>query len=148
MLHQYWEPGYGGDVSVATPFYAGVAEAGGSLHRYGAQAEVPRFDALLVFAGWGAALTPVRPLSLYAGIRVGNYRMMFDHDTYAGVRNESEVTLGVHTRADLRLGNGWTAYASGSFLQTYTYIRLRSVYVGAGISRTVRTPGWLRDLLY
>ncbi len=147
LVDTYWEQGYGAELSVTTPFYAGTAELGGALHRFDARtADVPRFDAVAVFAGWGVELHPVRWAGWYNGVRIGNYRMSFDDDTFAGVRNESELLVGLHSRIDLELG-GWTVFGGVTLQQVYTFIRMRSVHVGGGLRYRMRAPGWLQEVL-
>lgn len=148
LFHAYWKPGYGGELTLGTPFYFGVAEGGVALHRYEIlRPDVPRFDALLAYVGWSVAVRPARRLTWLTGVRVGNYRMSFDDDTFAGIRNESELTLGLHSRLQARVTEHWSIYGGASLLQTYTYIRLRNVYLSAGLSRRMTTPGWLRTFL-
>jgi hypothetical protein len=147
-IHDYWRPGYGGELSLATPFYFGIAEAGGAYHRYDvADPSVPRFDAILAFAGWGIPLSPSPYVSWYNGFRLGNNRMTFDVDTFAGIRTENEFMLEVNSTLHLRLPQGLGIFGSARFSQTYTFIRFRTIYVTAGISYRTPSPRWLRTLL-
>lgn len=147
-IHDYWRPGYGGELSLATPFYFGIAEAGGAYHRYDvADPSVPRFDAILAFAGWGIPLSPSPYVSWYNGFRLGNNRMTFDVDTFAGIRTESEFILEVNSTLHLRLPQGFGIFGSARFSQTYTFIRFRTIYVTAGISYRTSSPRWIRTLL-
>lgn len=147
-FHEYWRPGQGAELSLSTLFYVGEAEAGAALHRYDAHADVPRFDALFAFVGWGVALQPVPWIGWYNGLRVGNYRMAFEDDTdFPGVRNESELTLALHSRLDLSPGRGWTIFGGATLQQTYTFIRLRYVYATGGIRYAFETPAWLQTFL-
>ncbi len=148
QIHEYWQPGYGGEVSFSTPFYLGDAELGGAFHRYETTGGgVPRFDALLVYAGWGIALRPIHAISWYNGFRVGNNRMTFDEETFPGVKNESEFMLGAQTRLTVRLFKQTGIFAAAHFAQTYTYIRIRTVYVSAGLTTSFATPLWLQSFL-
>jgi hypothetical protein len=148
FLHDFWRPGYGGELALSTPFYFGEAEAGGAYHVYDmAASSVPRFDAILVFVGWGIALSPSPHLSWYNGFRVGNNRMSFDDDTFPGIRNESELMLGANSRLHLRLRQGIGIFGSAWWSQTYTNVRFRSIYVSAGLSYRATSPNWIRTLL-
>lgn len=148
IIHDFWEPGYGGELSFLTPFYFGHVEAGGAYHRYEASSDdVPRFDALLAFLGWGFRWEPAPGLSWYNGFRIGNNRMTFDEDTFPGVRNESEFLLGVQSRVTLHLFADTGLFAAAQFSQTYTFIRFRTVYATAGLSTSLSSPAWLRSFL-
>ena len=147
-IHEYWTPGNGGEISLFTPFYLGYAEAGAAYHRYDvATGSVPRFDALLVFAGWGMALEPVRWLSWYNGFRIGNSRMTFDEETFPGVQNESEFLLGGQSRLTLRVYKRTGLFGAVHFTQTYTYVRMRSTFVTVGLTTSFATPSWLQTVL-
>ena len=147
-IHHYWKPGYGGEVSLFTPFYLGYAEAGAAYHRYDvAVSTVPRFDALLVFAGWGMALEPVHWLSWYNGFRIGNSRMTFDEETFPGVQNESEFLLGGQSRLTLRVYKRTGLFGAVHLTQTYTYVRMRTTYVSFGVTTSFSSPSWLRTAL-
>lgn len=148
VFHDYWEPGYGGELVVATPFYLGEAELGVALHRYDVvDPAVPAFDAVLTFLGWGIDLSPVNVISWFNGLRVGNYRMAFDEETFQGVRNESELTLGLQSRIDLHVNRAVGFYVAGRFLRTYTSPRFDTAYVSGGLTLSFDAPGWLRTIL-
>ncbi len=148
FLHEFWRADPGGGLTVTTPFYLGFAEAGGALHRYEAKGSgVPRFDALLVYVGWGLGLEPVPRMEWRNGFRVGNYRMMFDDDTFAGVQNESELALAVQSSLMYRITERIAVRLTGSYTKVFTFHRLKLFHVSAGVSYRMRTPGWLREFL-
>ncbi|WP_456427219.1 hypothetical protein [Rhodocaloribacter sp.] len=148
FLHEFWRAEPGGGLNLTTPFYLGFAEAGGLLYRYGTKSGgVPRFDALLLYAGWGLRLKLAPRLAWQNGFRVGNYRMRFDDDTFAGVRNESELALALHSSLHLRLSERVAVRVSGSYTKVFTFLRLKLFHVSAGVSYRMRTPGWLREFL-
>ncbi len=147
-IHDYWEPGYGGEISFLTPFYLGSAEAGAAYHRYEeVSGRVPRFDALLVFAGWGLALEPVDWVSWYNGFRLGNNRMTFDEETFPGVKNESEFLVGAQSRVTIRLFKQTGIFGAAHYTQTYTFVRFRTLYVSAGLTTSFGTPSWFQAFL-
>lgn len=147
-LYNYWNPGTGAELTFLAPFYFGEAEAGAALHQYESfTADVPSFDALLVFFGWGYDWEFLRGLSWYNGLRMGNQRMTFDEDTFPGIRNESEFMVAYQTRAAFRFYRNTGIFASAQFTQTYTFIRLRTAYVSFGLTTSISTPGWLQSLL-
>lgn len=147
FLHTYWQPGIGGDVALATPFYLGFAEAGVAYHRYRIDdPNVPAFHAVLLFAGWGLAAETNR-LRLEGSFRIGNYRMSFDENTFAGVRNESELALGVQGRVLVQVVGPVSVHVAGSYMQAYTFLRLKLWYASAGLSYRLQTPHWAEEFL-
>jgi len=147
FLHTFWKPGTGAEGRFSTPFYLGFVEVGGALHRYRADGDVPDFDALLLYAGWGLGADVVRQVRVEGSVRVGNYRMTFDDNTFAGVRTESELALMAQARLSLRPVGPVSFFAAGSYLQAYTFVRLKLWYASAGLSVRLRSPGWLQEVL-
>lgn len=147
-FHDSWAVRYAGEAAFATPFYAGEAELGAALHRYDAVGpDVPRFDAVLFYLGWGLDLSPFEVLSWQSGFDVGTYRMTFDEETFPGVRNESEVMLGLNTRIRFNFSRAVSLYAIGRRMRIYTDPRLELTYVSAGIRVTIDSPNWLMTIL-
>lgn len=167
-FHRFWHPGQGGEMTLQTPFYAGMVETGLALHRYAAAAaDVPAFDAVQVHLGWSFPLTLTPRLQWQTGFRLGNYLMRFgdavqnghvgcdlggvkgcgDDVSIIGGDSESEFFMGLHARLHVRLSDAWALYAGGHLLNTYTHERMRLFYAAAGLSYTLQTPGWLRTFL-
>lgn len=146
-FHSFWQPGYGLDVGAHTPFYRGVVEVGTSWHRYrSGDGAVPRFEAFWIFAGWGIPL-PITPwLNTLTGVRLGNYLMWFDDDT-PGLVRENELTLGVHGRLSIPIGNSWSLFAGGACQKTFTALRINLWYVSVGVAHGLRSPSWLKQFL-
>ena len=148
FVHEFWEQGVGGEVAVATPFYAGYAELGGALHLYrAATPSVPAFEAWSLFAGWGVGLEAGR-LRFEGGPRVGNYHMRFAaEDAFPGVRNESELALGAAGRIALRPVGPVSVFVAGSYTRVFTFNRLKLWYASAGISYRFASPTWLKEFV-
>ena len=147
QLHSFWQPGYGAVVGFDTPFYWGRLDVGGALHHYGNKSrQVPSFDALLLYAGWGRAVHPLPWLSGFGSMRLGNYLMRFDDDT-PGLRRENELTASLHGRLSLRVHGPWSLFAAGTYQKTFTARRIHLWYLSAGLHRTLQTPTWLKELL-
>lgn len=148
FLHEFWRPGRGGGVSVATPFYLGEAELSVALHRYLRQARtVPSFDAVLLQLGWNLPLRLSSRLRWTNGLGTGIYRMAFDEDDLPGVRNESELAVTLRTRLDVHVAGPWSLHVGGHYTKAFTFHRLKLWYATAGISRRFTTPEWLRAFL-
>lgn len=147
-LLPHWNAGRGGHLSASTPFYFGEVEAGVAFHRYDVPSgEVPRFDALMAFGGWGVRLVPAESFSWYNGLRVGNYRMAFDEETFPGIRNESELALGLFTRVDVHLSTALNVFVAGRYNRMYTAPRLDLAYLSGGLAISFESPEWLLTLL-
>lgn len=147
FLHEFWNRGTGAGATLSTPFYLGFVEFGGAYHRYHAFRSVPDFDALLIYTGWGLGVDVLDRIRLEGSTRVGNYRMTFDENTFAGVKHESEFALMFNARAAVRPVGPLSVYVSGSYLQAYTFLRLKLWYVSAGLSYRLRSPNWLKAVL-
>ena len=145
FLHEYWERGRGLTANVATPFYRGEAELGAAVHRYYNRqgVAVPGFDAALLYAGWRLR-ADLEPVTLAAGVRVGNYRMTFNEQTFAGVRNESELAVMGYGRLAVRVVGPLSIYADAGHLRVYTFLRLKLWYASVGLSYRFGTPDWLQ----
>jgi len=149
FVHTFWQQSTGGELALAMPFYLGFVEAGGAYHRYPvAQPSVPAFNAILVHVGWGLGVDWGSRLRLEGGARIGNYRMSFGEDTFAGVKNENELALMFQSRVAVRLTGPVSLHVSGSYMQVYTFFRLKLWFASAGLSFRLRSPDWLKDFMY
>ena len=148
FLHEFWNPGSGGEATLATPFYLGFIEIGTAVHRYEAKQEVPGFAALWLYAGWGLGVDVTDRIRLEGSGRIGNYHMSFDSGSeFTGVINESELALMVQSRLSVRPVGRVSLFVSGSYLQAYTFLRLKLWYVTAGLSYRVNSSEWLKGFL-
>ncbi len=148
FLHEFWQPGSGADATLATPFYLGFIEIGTAVHRYEAKQEVPGFAALWLYAGWGLGTDVTDRIRLEGSGRIGNYHMSFDSGSeFTGVINESELALMVQSRLAVRPVGRVSVFVSGSYLQAYTFLRLKLWYVTAGLSYRVNSSEWLKGFL-
>lgn len=148
LLHQYWRVDRGAEIVLSTPLHFGEGEVGGFVHTWHpASSAVPAFDAVLAFAGWAAVFEPIRFVQLQAGVRIGAHRMSFDYDTFKGAQNETEVALGGQARLRIAPVPWAGVYVGASYMQTYTYVRMKLAYVSFGIHTTLKTPQWLQTFL-
>lgn len=144
----FWDPGPGAEAWAETPFYLGQVRLGGAVAWHEAVGDtVPDFAAFYTFAGWGVGVALPGGVRVAPGLRVGILNMRFDTDDPAAVRSEGELTAGFDLRAAVPLVAGWRLTASGSAVRMFTAERIDLQLVQVGISRTFRTPGWLRAFL-
>ncbi len=148
FLHTLWRARPGAGLSAETPFYLGRIEVGGAWQRFAAATPtVPRFDALLLYLGWGFRWRLSRSLSWQNTVRLGNYRMTFDEQTFSGVRNESETAVGFAAGLDLRLLRSLGLRVGGHYMKAFTFRRLHLFHVEVGLSYSLKTPEWLKTVL-
>ena len=148
FLHEFWQSGTGVEAALATPFYVGFLELGTAIHRYEADQDVPGFGALWLYTGWGLGVDVADRFRLDGSARLGNYRMSFDDASeFAGVATENELGVMLNARLAVRLVGPVSVYASGSYLQAYTFLRLKLWYASAGLSIRTPSPDWLKNIL-
>lgn len=145
----FWEPGPGAAIRVATPFYLGHVAAGVYVARHASVegVEVPDFLALYFFGTWGVEVPLPGGLRLEPGVHAGLFRMEFDTDDAPAVRNEAELAVGPELWLSVPVGRGWRVRAGGGTARLFTFERIDLRFAQVGVSRTLRTPGWLRDIL-
>ena len=136
LLHNYWHPGRGGAISLATPFYWGIMDVGATVHRYNASENVPGFGAVWVYAGWSAELQLPGPLSLRPGVRLGNYHMSFDDAeiTFSGTSAESDLVLSSGLALNASINRTWMIFTRADYLRVHTAPLLRLWYMSVGLA--------------
>ncbi len=149
LLHEYWRPGRGGTITLATPFYWGITETGATIHRYNAARDVPGFGAFWVFAGWSVDWRLKSTIAVRPGLRLGNYRMSFDgaETTFAGVSTESDLVLSGGVAISAAIGPTWGVSARADYLRVHTTPLLRLWYVSGGLAVRIPAGRRLRALL-
>lgn len=145
----YWSPGPGAEVRVTMPFYLGHVSAGTSVARHTSVegVDVPDFFALYFFGAWSAEVALPGGLRLAPGVHAGLFRMQFDTDDAPAVRNEAELAVGPELWLSVPVGRGWHVRAGGGAAHLFTFERIDLRFAQVGLSRRMRTPDWLRDLL-
>jgi hypothetical protein len=143
-FHGRWDPGLGLEAGIELPFYLGAVEAG--VQQFSNRSRVagaPGFRSRLFYAGWGLDVSVASRLRWYNGFRLGVYDMAFRDGTVPPVE-ESELGLGLHSRASLRLTRRWEAGVGGRYTVVLTSERIRQLVLAAGVSYRFATPGWLQ----
>ena len=145
----FWDPGLGVELRVATPFYLGRVAAGvvAAPHAEVEEGRVPDYLALYFFGAWSAEIPLPGGLRLAPGVQAGLFRMQFDADDAASVNNEAELAAGPEVWLSAPVARGWRVQAGVGAVRLFTAERIDLGFVRVGVSRTVRTPGWLRDFL-
>jgi hypothetical protein len=143
-----WDPGLGVEGRVETPFYLGRFTVGAAVAPHTAPDDVaPDYLALYFFGVWSADIALPAGLRLSPGLQAGLFRMQFDTDDDAAVRNEAELAVGPEVWLSAPLAGPWRLRAGVGGVRIFTNQRIDLRFVRVGVSRTFRTPGWLEDVL-
>lgn len=147
-VHTWWWPSTGLSARVATNGRVGIVEAGGRWVPMSSRTvEQPAWDAVLLYAGWGPRWTPTSPLRLTGTARIGLLRMMFDEQTFAGVKTENELTAGLAARIELFPVPTVGLFVEATAERTFTSTPIDWIHATAGVVLRTRTPAWLRRVL-
>lgn len=150
-----WQQNWAAQVAARTPFHGGFIESG--VHGQGWSPSagatgtegrpLPWWVSAFAFIGVQAE-APLNPRTdLAAGLRLGNYFMLFDTDAVLGQRVESEFAVAPVVRLQVRIWSEWRLVAEGMWIRTFTYDRMDALQVSAGVSIPVGMPAWLGRIL-
>jgi hypothetical protein len=142
-----WDPGLGIEGRVETPFYLGRFTVGATVAPHAARAGLPDYLALYFFGVWSADIALPAGIRLSPGLQAGLFRMQFDTDDVASVRNEAELAAGPELWLSAPLTGPWRLRAGAGAARIFTNQRIDLQFVRVGVSRTFRTPDWLEDIL-
>jgi hypothetical protein len=148
-FHDYWDPSNGVQAEFGTPFYLGIVQIGVHVFNNDNVTDtVPRFGSAFVYLGWGYEWRLPPDVGWFAGIHAGGFYMNFDDDVVVDEgKTESELGLGLRTSVRYPTVTRWSALVTCEYRRIYTHRRIDYVFVGAGVSYTMATPGWLRGFL-
>jgi hypothetical protein len=138
---RYWEAGSGFGGVVGSPFYIGRAELGIEYHHYRVKdGRVPVLDAFFIYSGWSYPFE-LGGFSVAPGLRLGNYRMIFDDKTspFRSESDESEFSTGVTLDLKYMIADRVGVSAGISHTTVHTYNKLYNVYIGGGMVVRLKT---------
>lgn len=143
-----WSAKTGAQVEIAANVARGELGLAVGYLGYDATTGKPPFTATLFTLAWMVPVTRVAGVELSAGARLTDLKMEFDDPSIVeGLRTEEEVMLGAIGRARLPLGRKFSAFIDGSYGVLMLHTKTPVALIHAGIERTMRNPGWLRDIL-
>ncbi len=128
------------------PFYFGRVETGTQILHFRSQnSQVPDFQTMYVFIGWGLRKSLIRNLSIFGGLRLGNQLMTFASDADYGHESElgTEASLGLA----IKIFPKWTLQVSVRRQRIHTQVPIIFDFGSISVSRRFITPDWLRVLL-
>lgn len=147
-FHEFWEPGIGGGGFVATPFYFGDVRTGMDVFSYSSiTEEIEEYYDWHFYLGWEKRFSLLSRITWDIGFDPGIHYMMFDNETEEGLRSESEFGVDVTSGLSYSIGKKWFVDVSVNHQLIFTRKRINLTYVSAGISYSLETPGWLREIL-
>ena len=148
-FNQYWDPAYGGKISIETPFYYGTIHSGVELYPFNGKNEsYPDFFSAYFFLGWSKDIQVVSGIHWYGGLRVGSYRMSFDDDEINETQVvESELGFGLDSWLKLDISSAWAIHCRFCYLVVYTKKHLEFTMFSAGFSYTFDSPQWFKEFL-
>lgn len=118
-------------------------EGGLELHSFsGRLMEIPDFSSIHVHVGAGYMLRFSETTVLHLGGRVGNFRMSFDEDTFAGVRRESELTFTPYVRGWFAISTSVSLHAELAYARVLTAERFGLGFFTLGVSYALAAPDW------
>lgn len=147
-MHTWWWPSTGVSARVSTNGRVGIVEVGGRWVPMSPRTTAqPAWDALLLYAGWGPRWVPTNRLRLTGTARLGLLRMMFDEETFAGVKTENELSIGFAARVEWFALRNVGVFAEATAERTFTSMPIDWIHGSAGLVLRTRTPVWLRRVL-
>ncbi len=144
-LADYWDPGIGAAVGLATPFFTGRLTGSLRLVPYSPRQSVPSFRALNLRAGWDRSLLAYGPATLRGSFHLGNLRMSFDDSgSEPGIRNESEFAAGYGAGLFIKLGASSGMALTVTQERVFTSKPLDLRHWALAYTRRFATSGWVR----
>ena len=147
-VSDYWDPGLGGALGMATTFFTGRLTGSLRLVPYSPHRAVPSFRALNLRAGWDGTLVARGGATLRGSFHVGNLRMSFDDSgSEPGIRNESEFAAGYGAGLYVALSTSSGIALTVTQERVFTSKPLDLRHWALAYTRTFATPDWVRRLI-
>lgn len=147
VFHDYWTPGQGVDVSIATPFYYGIVQAGVQAFPFYARDKgISDFQDIYVYLNWGLRWSPVYKLEWLNYIGVGSHIMVFEREVDYE-RYESELGLCLGTGVSYPVRQNLEVYLAGCYNLIFTHKRIELLFLLVGISHSLAMPSPLKAFL-
>lgn len=159
-LSRHWRLAPAGDLILSTPFYTGELRAGIRYSRFRNREDrngYSDFHSLFFRLGWALPLETGGRFRLRPSLSIGNHFMRFDTPmsysrpgaswSHIFDRSESEIAWEASVEGEYRLGESWSLFGSVGYNRTLTFHPLEQWLLSIGVSRSLRTPRWLRSLL-
>jgi hypothetical protein len=147
-IGDYWRPGTGGQVEIASNVGAGELGLAVARVAFDPKATTPAFTETIFSLAWTRSLVSGSRASFAAGARLSDVRMDFDDASIVGgLRTEEEVLLSAVGRGRVVLGRGFSGFLEGSWGLFMLSTRTPTATVAAGVEHGLPMPAWLRTIL-
>jgi hypothetical protein len=148
-FHKYWLSDGGIEGYFSTPFYFGNTQFGITYMSFSANSDdQPDFNSLLFYLQWGYKFSLPLNSSLALNASTGLFQMNFDDsDLYVdpGLLSERELSVGLKAILSYAIYNDWYLNLQLNYLNVFTYKKIQLINLGLGISKTFRSPQWIKD---
>ncbi|MDZ7691740.1 MAG: hypothetical protein U5K69_11555 [Balneolaceae bacterium] len=139
-------------------FYSGQLGGGIRYSRFNSSEELEEgagFQSFFAYLGWEYTIPIGNNLQLHPGLRFGNNFMLFDKGKtysepwpYSLDPQESEFSYELFVRTSYTIPKtSWALHAVFSYNRTLTYHPLSTALISFGISRSFKSPSWLKTLI-
>ena len=147
-VQEFWKTKSAYSFALATPLFGGIASAGAQYQPFsGRFDQYPSFKSTYLSLAWGYRWHDKNNGIYETGARLGNFYMVFDDDTFEGVRNESELAMSLYQSVKARISGRSYLFIKGTYTRVYTNTRMNLFHIGAGLIVEVRMPKWLKTFL-
>ncbi|UCH62561.1 MAG: hypothetical protein JSU77_12310 [Fidelibacterota bacterium] len=147
VFHDFWAPGRGVDAFIGTPFYYGTVQAGfHTFPFYGRKTDISDFQTVFVYLKWGKRWSLLNELCWFGLVGVGGNIMIFETE-WRYSRYESELGMSLDSGVSYTVHGNMAINFSGSYNIIFTSKQIRLMFLSAGVSYSLSTPGWLKAFL-
>ena len=151
QFHEYWDPKYGAEGFINTPFYFGNIQLGVSYMPFKSRSSnQPDFKSYLFYLQWGYTFNLISNFELSINGLIGIYQMNFDENSTAvasGQLTEREFSAGLSTSLSYTFFNSWRINLNANYIRIFTHTRINLIFIAAGITKSYSSPDWLKDFL-
>ena len=154
LFHDFYEPGWGVEGFVETPFYYGDIQTAIQFMPFAARESSSAQDFHGVFAHlkWGKQHALPYGARWFTGVGVGLYGFVPRDSSLSGPSElahftETELSASLDSRLSRPIRGRWTIGLGGSYSRVFTYKPIHLAIFSAGIGYAFKTPVWLREFL-
>ncbi|GAB4363255.1 MAG: hypothetical protein Kow0042_00930 [Calditrichia bacterium] len=149
-FHRFWSSGKGAEANLSMPFYFGSVMGGVRIMPFRGKEAIPDFYSVLYSFCWGKEIRLGKSPSIFPYAKVGSFVMYFEEqdseEDYQEIA-ESELAAGLGTTVWIPFRSDWRLQLSGGYLIVLSYKRIHLMFFSVGVTYTVKTPPWLKELL-
>lgn len=147
-LGNFWNAGHGGSFNFATNFYAGEISIGINYLPFSSlENNRPDFKSYYFFLGWSQKIRLISSINVGVGAKLGSFNMIFEDNTLSEFeKNESEFAIGAFTTMELGITDHISIFAGTEITNVFTNKQLKFWNAYSGLTYTINTPSWLKNI--